>query len=114
MWQFIALEIKEKNGMKGVYASINFKKGESIFTLTGPISDEQTRTSIKVGENLHIEDKFGAFINHNCDPTVKIQGRKVIAVKNIKHNDEITFDYSLNEGELVYPFVCVCCGSNIV
>ncbi len=109
MWQFIALEIKEKDNMKGVYASIDYSKDEEVFTLTGTVSDVQTRTSIKVGDDKHIEDKFGAFINHSCNPTVKIQDGTVVAIKKISRHEEITFDYQSNEDDLTNPFICICC-----
>ena len=34
-------------------------------------------------------------INHSCDPNVFEYKRKVIAMRNIKNGEEITFDYSI-------------------
>lgn len=113
MWQFIALEVKDKDGHKGVYASIDFPVGEEIFYLQGPLVSEPTRTSIKIADGKHVEDKFGGFINHNCNPSTEIRDGKVIAIKNIKRGDEITFDYTSNEDALTNPFTCLCCGKYI-
>ena len=40
-------------------------------------------------------------------------GRTLIATKEIKISEEITFNYNATEDKLADPFVCVCCGNLI-
>jgi len=96
--------------MKGLFTSRPYRKGSVIYTLYGPVTDTPTQTSIKVGEGEHIEDAMGAYINHNCDPSARIEGKNVVAIRDLHPDEEVTFNYSHNEDELVVPFLCSCCG----
>ena len=100
-------------GQSGVFSKESFNSGDIVLSLTGQTLSEPTRTSIKVGESQHVDDTIGNFINHNCNPTCKIENKRVIAIKNIKDGDEITFDYSENEDKLASPFICSCCNKLI-
>ena len=88
--------------------------GKIIYVLTGNIIKEPTRTSIQIAENNHIEDSFGRYINHNCDPNIKVIGINLIAIKEIKNGDSITFNYNDSEDIVSYPFLCSCCNKMIV
>jgi hypothetical protein len=103
----------EGPGQSGVFARKLFNSGETVLYLDGLILNRPTRTSIQVSEEKHIEDKIGAFINHNCNPTCKIEGYKVVAIDDIGIDDQITFDYSKNETIMASPFVCACCNKLI-
>lgn len=105
--------VKDKPGMKGLFARKPFDKNEIIFSLKGKIKNKPTRTSIKIGQNRHVEDLYGKYINHNCRPSVKIIDGNVVAIKNIKIFEEITFNYLENEDDLAAPFICECCGKDI-
>jgi hypothetical protein len=87
---------------------------EIIYNLSGPISRHPTRTSIQITQYHHIEDYWGKYINHSCDPTVKVLGTALIAVKHIQDNDSITFDYNSNEDVVSHPFKCRCCDKLIM
>jgi hypothetical protein len=87
-------------------ANENISKDTVIYKLTGKILDKPTRTSIEIGENLHIEDEYGKYINHSFDPNTKIiTGGYIVAIKNIEANDEITFNYNENETKMSCPFI---------
>jgi hypothetical protein len=96
-------------GQTGIFSNQDFKSGDIVLSLSGEVLPMPTRTSIKVAEEKHIEDSVGNFINHNCKPSCKINGIKVIALRDIKSGEEITFDYSKNEDKLANPFICSCC-----
>ena len=100
-------------GQSGVFASQPFKKDSIILSLTGELKDQPTRTSIKIGDNKHVEDSVGIFINHNCNPSCRVEKHRVVAEKDIAVGEEITFDYSKNEDDLFNPFVCSCCNKLI-
>ena len=98
---------KEEDGSWGVYARHAIKEGESVYILRPFLSlNEPTRTSIQVREGLHVEDEVGRYINHSFQPTCKIDGLTVRALKDIMFGEEITFDYTLNESFISSPFVC--------
>ena len=52
------------------------------------------------------------FINHSCEPncdTEEIEGRVwIVARRNIKAGEELTYDYNLYDGDLDDPAPCYC------
>jgi hypothetical protein len=105
--------IKNIPGQSGIFAKDSFSPGDTVLYLNGEVVGLPTRTSIQIGEGKHIEDKIGAFINHSCYPSCKIEGHRVVAGKEISTSDQITFDYSQNETILASPFICSCCNKLI-
>ena len=106
-----------KNGINGlgVFASEDIKKGTPLFSLTGEVLTEPTRTSVQIGEHAHIENELSALINHSCQPSAMVdrEGKQFISARDIKNGEEITFDYNYNEDVLASPFICGCCGKVI-
>ena len=103
---FHTMEVKNSkqiNGL-GLFASKQYQKGEPIFVLKGEETNFPTRESIYVGNNTHIFDQMGQFINHSFEPTTQIQGYNVVALIDINENDEITFNYNENELIMACPF----------
>lgn len=107
--------IKSVDGIKGLYLTnkAEFREGDFLWALNGERISSPTQTSVKISDGLHIEDVLGKYLNHSCDPTVRIYNGVVTAVKNICSGDELTFDYTKNEDALVVPFTCKCCGKDI-
>ncbi len=105
---------KNRLKQKGLFVSQDFKKGEVILDLTGPVADTPTKHSIEVGENKHITDKFGYFLNHSCNPNCKIgkKSRQVIAKKSIQKGEELFFNYNSSESKMATPFKCSCGAKN--
>lgn len=99
----------------GVFAGEDFPANTVLFTLQGVVLNTPTRTSVQVGEHAHIEDRLGAYLNHACHPTAKIDWatRSVISLTVIGKGEEVTFDYRDNETHLAVPFVCRCCSKKI-
>jgi hypothetical protein len=64
-----------------------------------------TKQSIHIGDGMHVTDKYGSYINHSFDPNTKIVGNKVVAIKDIFKNDEITFNYNESEIDMSEPFM---------
>jgi len=109
-----SISVRFCGDMFGVFTNNRIKVGDVVWDLgRGEPRFTPTRTSIQVGDKLHVEDSIGAFINHDCKPSCKVVGTKVIAVLDMGVGDEITFDYSQNEDEMASPFVCRCCGKLI-
>ena len=57
-------------GGLGLFATESYIKGEIIFVLKGEETNFPTRESIYVGNNTHVLDQMGQFINAQPD-TVK-------------------------------------------
>lgn len=108
--------LKEGVHGKGVFATARFHKGEELFTLSGPIVDKPTRTSIQIGKNKHVEDDIGIYINHNCFPNAKVnrKSQSLVSLRDIEIGEEITFDYNKNEDVIAAPFYCHCCNKQIL
>ena len=106
----MSIYIKKELGFGSVHLSKEALRGDVVYILSGlKISETPTRTSIRVSKNIHVEDEIGIYINHSCDPSCEISGYEIIALRDIEPLEEITFDYSLNEGDLSSEFVCNKC-----
>ena len=95
----------EKIGGKGLYSTKQISKGDVVFVLTGQILDRPTRESIHIGNNCHIYDANGIYMNHSFEPTTFIDGCNVTALTNIEVGDELTFNYNSTEIAMACPFV---------
>ena len=82
---------------KGLFVKNSFKKGDVVFVLKGEIFDHPTRESINIGNNEHIYDEYGIFINHSFEPSVCIQHTNVVALHDIECGGEISFNYNDSE-----------------
>lgn len=99
----------------GVFSLMSFKAGDTLFKMKGELLKSPTRTSVQIGDHLHIEDEIAGFINHSCAPNAKIDKHmhSFVALKDIAVDEEIVFDYNANEDMLASPFVCECCNRKI-
>lgn len=92
-------------GEKGLYATKYYSLNSIIFELKGEILSEPTRESIRIGENAHIIDSYGIYMNHSFEPTCKIVNNCVIALKDINIGDELNFNYNESEENMANPFM---------
>ncbi|GIW66358.1 MAG: hypothetical protein KatS3mg095_0256 [Candidatus Parcubacteria bacterium] len=126
------LKIKKSNNGLGLFAKKEFNKGEIILEFIGKIvhrsffqkiKDKKTKKiiddySLQIDEDIFIlgtgknKKIYDDFINHSCDPNsyVYINGNKVllIALKNIKKGEEITYDYSTTMYNDSWSIKCNC------
>lgn len=100
------MEIKlcPRLGEKGLYATKFYPKSSVVFLLNGKIFEHPTKYTIHIGNNKHIHDPQGIYMNHSFTPTTKIIGRNVIAINDINIGDEITFNYNVSEINMASPF----------
>ena len=92
---------------KGLFATRFIPKAQIVWTLQGDAT-EQSRTTIHVGNDQHVNDPFGIYFNHSFAPNCKIVERDVIAIRNISKNEHLTFDYMQNEPVIVFKFQTSC------
>lgn len=105
------LEVKEINGMKGLFSKTNFQKGELVTIIEGEKIVKPTRTSLQVGINEHIDVKEPImYINHKCDANIRLKKNTFVASRAISEGEEITFNYNDSEDVLSNPFLCRDCG----
>ena len=94
---------------KGIFANKSFKEGEEIIEFKGELFtyanlptpyDKVDDHYVQIDKDLYMGPSgyFDDFINHSCDPNsgLKINAKKaiLIAIKDIKKGNEITWDYS--------------------
>jgi hypothetical protein len=115
---------KSKMHGKGLFAKRNIKKGEIVFIIKGKkvnflISDKKRAEIagfnwIGWGKNTWVDPvNYGIYFNHSCEPNTGIKGRvTVVALHNIKKDEEVTFDYSLNESDIFWHIKCYCNSKN--
>ena len=115
---------KSKLHGKGLFASKDIKKGEILFRIKGRklnflINNKKKAQMagwnwIGIGKNKWIDPEgFGLYINHSCDPNSAILGTvTVVAMSNIKKDEEITSDYSLSEADIFWNIKCTCGSKN--
>jgi hypothetical protein len=104
-----------------LFAKVNFKKGNLIFTWEVVL--KKGRYPCYVGDRwLQIEkcqwiaphrNNLGLYINHSCNPKLWIKNSvKIVAMKNIRRGEEVTFDYSTSESENGWYLICHCENKN--
>ena len=109
----------------GVYAGKDFKIGETVLIIddTHVVTNESKLTPqqheydcdyLSNGKVILMQ-KPEKFINHSCDPNTYVKTikgiRHVLAMKDIKKGQEITYDYAIN-GDNDGTFKCNCGSKN--
>ncbi len=106
--------IKETDIGKGTFAARDFKKEEVIFPLEGVKVDKATKYTIQTDINEHIIPDFGKYLNHSCNPNCYLDYKEFVfrAIKDIKENEELQFNYNTTEYDMANPFECNCKSEN--
>lgn len=97
-----------------------FRAGERLFRLEGLTTAQPSRYSLQVGERLHLdlgpghstaeimERYFWRFMNHSCEPSAEVRGREVLARREIRPEEAVTYNYNTTEWDMAEPFACRC------
>jgi len=88
----------------GLYTTTAFSKDDIVLELTGPIADKPSRESIHIGNNRHICDDLGMYVNHSFDPTTRVESTSLIALRYLEPLTEVTFNYNESELTMAAPF----------
>ena len=125
---------KSKIAGKGVFALKKIAKGQTICFLTGELctldeiikrcneGKEEPSDPLGVEDEKYLDlDAVPRIFNHSCNPNSYIRGKnELVALKDIKNGEEITYDYSttMNDNEVKIKkagralWTCECnCGS---
>ena len=103
---------------RGLFATRNIRKGDHILTMSGPIisqeqvdikPDKEQVNALQIDEERYIDlQEPGVLGNHSCNPNAGLQeDTKLIAIKDIALDEEITYDYSSTvDGGWTMPCAC--------
>ena len=124
----VRYEVKRGISGLGLFATLDIKKGTVIIEYIGNIIDDKeaerkhkTMYIFEIKKNVNIDGSprwnIGRYVNYSCDPNSETENRKnriyVIATKNIKAGDEITYDYGEEFVlEHIKPHGCRCGSRN--
>ncbi|MFQ5621126.1 MAG: SET domain-containing protein [Candidatus Nanoarchaeia archaeon] len=102
---------------QGVYARDKIQAGEIILAFSGPIityeeacaKGERQSVPLQTGidQYMDLEDP-GASLNHSCNPNAGVLGLELIALRSIKKDSEVRFDYSTMMHESYWTMDCRC------
>jgi SET domain-containing protein len=117
------LIIRETDKGKAVFADTDIRKGEVVCEFTGPLYTMSEYLDLHDPDNNHFlqidEDCFMGpsgnaddLINHSCNPNGGLTYRdgKVlyVAIRDIKKDEELSFDYSTTMDEDCWEMECLC------
>jgi len=108
---------------KGVFADKDFKRGEKIIDFKGKLMKREELPKldkpeddryVQIDKNGYLgpSNDFDDLFNHSCNPNsgliIKNGKGTLIAIKNIKKGEEITWDYSTTMDEDNWEMDCLC------
>ena len=103
---------------RGVFARRAIRRGELILVFEGRMIDfaETLRRgprecmAIQIGPNQYIDTQApGVFANHSCAPNAGIRNdRELVALRTIRPEEEIRYDYSTTMDEKSFTMLCRC------
>jgi len=112
----------------GCYTTHPIKKGKVLAEYTGvriSVDDadalyesipETYLFGLSDGKHVIDGDGVAAFINHSCNPNCEPDEKDgrvfIVALRDIKAGEELTYDYNLYDGELDDPAPCYCRAAN--
>ncbi len=121
------LILKNTKFGNGVFAGRDFNCGEKVMKFGGKIFtfgqlpkpyESVQDHYIQISKKLYMgpSGSFDDFFNHSCNPNsgLKIKGKSVllVAIKNIRKGEEITYDYSTTMDEDDWELECRCGSKN--
>lgn len=102
----------------GLFAGLDFKRGELVLSLTGPVislsaaiaKGEFECNALQIGRTTYIDlCEPGIYANHSCTPNVGIRGNtELFALRDISQGEEIRYDYSTTMSERRWTMECRC------
>lgn len=109
----IATLIEDPTGAKALVSNQKFEASQVISPFYARATLQQpTYLTVQLNDNEHIllGPEFLQYINHSCDPNAFFDTTemKLVALKEIKPNEEITFFYPSTEWKMDQAFECLC------
>jgi hypothetical protein len=115
-------------GGRGLFSTQAVRAGEMVLEMDGVVRPEPDRFSIQVDVASHLfpspdelarGESVGVpwwFLNHACRPTVRIDGTRAIALRDLAAGDRLTFDDGTTEWSIAgpHPRSCGSCDGRLV
>jgi hypothetical protein len=122
------ISVKPSSAGSGVWCDEPVAAGRIVLEFDGAVRPVPARFSVQVGAHEHIHPDDDAvlaqdltrfrwrFLNHSCAPTCRVEGRRLVALRDLAAGEELTFDYNATEWSMAEPFACACgaCGGSVV
>ena len=120
-----AIEVRDKDGHKGVFAKERILADAVVFYLKGAVLTVPTKYTIELSRHRHLTirtrrktgddlDYCWKYLNHSCEPNgyINTVDRTFCALRAIACGEELTFNYLTTESEMAVPFTCNCGSAN--
>eukprot|EP00456_Euglypha_rotunda_P068817 TRINITY_DN6027_c0_g1_i1.p1 TRINITY_DN6027_c0_g1~~TRINITY_DN6027_c0_g1_i1.p1 ORF type:complete len:164 (-),score=7.78 TRINITY_DN6027_c0_g1_i1:34-525(-) len=114
------VEARKTDGMLGVFAKSRIPTGTCLLAIpTTKLLPKADRYSIQVTAAGHTPTdsmQWAMYLNHNCDPNVALKyptGKTpsefyIVSSRDIKADEQLTFNYLTTEYDMVESFQCRC------
>jgi hypothetical protein len=102
---------------RGIFTKVDINKGDLTFTWEGLLRQGIYPWYVgdrwlQIGEFQWLDPSIsnpGYYINHSCNPNSGIRNSvEMVAMRDIKKGEEVTFDYSTSETEDGWYLICHC------
>ena len=128
-------KIKKSNiDNKGLYASKNIKAKQIVIHYKGKLvtkkeveknpkfDNDKAIYLFNVNNRYDLDGDFkyndARLINHSCNPNCEVEGKGlklwIVAIKDIKKGEELSYDYGFGYDKDYKQFVCKCGAKNCV
>jgi len=113
------IRIDAKQNSRSLYSRKTFAKDDVIAEFGAKETfDQPTYLTVQVSDNEHIEllPEYLECINHSCEPNCFFDTTRLelVALKDIKEDEELTFFYPSTEWDMDQAFKCVCGNKNCI
>lgn len=110
---FAEVRYKLQSKQNTLVAMQEFAEGELMSSFAaGTIKHIPDYLTLQTGVDLHItlSPEFLQYINHSCEPNAFFDttSMKLLALRNIKAEEEFSFFYPSTEWSMAQPFYCYC------
>ena len=112
------IKISSSKYWESVFLLEDVKAWEVVFYLEPNIISHPTRTSVQIKDGVHQEcvdiKAPKSYLNHFCNPNWFFDFDKMsfIALRDIKKDEELWFDYMSTEWDTACKFQCKCWADN--
>ncbi|MEY2586643.1 MAG: hypothetical protein RLY11_492 [Bacteroidota bacterium] len=109
----IATLVEDATGMKGLLSNSKVEAGQVVTPFYARETlKEPNYLTLQINDQEHIllGPEFIQYTNHSCDPNVFFDTTemKLVALRDIQVNEELTFFYPSTEWKMDQAFECLC------
>ena len=82
---------------RSIFAKKNFKRGDVVLIVCGPIVKKPSIYTVPIDYGLYIDPiPPSKYLCHSCNPSCGIKNRNVVvAMKSIKKDEKVDIDYAM-------------------